>query len=73
VLASATADYCKVITDQVNGLVADGPDDWQRHLEAAVNGTYDLRAMGLAAQQEVVAKFNLERASLALGQFISGI
>jgi glycosyltransferase involved in cell wall biosynthesis len=73
VLASATADYRKVITDQANGLVAEGPADWCRHLEAAVNGTYDLRAMGLEAQKEVAAKFNTERASLALRQFVSEI
>jgi len=73
VLASATADYCRVINNQVNGLLAENSSDWEKHLEAFASGLYDMRTIGLTAQQDVVEKFNLEKANYGLREFISEI
>lgn len=73
VLASATADYRRVITDQINGLIAYDVDDWAHHLKSCASKKYDLHEMGLRAQVEVMQKFNIENAKFALRDFVNGI
>jgi len=73
VLASATADYQRVIVNRVNGLIAKDLDEWSTQLDACANGELDLFNFGLQAQIEVAQKFNLEKANFSLRQFINGI
>jgi glycosyltransferase involved in cell wall biosynthesis len=73
VLASATADYRRVITDQINGLIAYDVDDWALHLKACASKKYDLHEMGLRAQSEVMQKFNIENSKFSLRDFVNGI
>lgn len=73
VLASATADYRRVINNEVNGFIAEDLNDWSKYLEAFASRKYDLHNIGLAAQQDVSQNFNLETANPNLRQFFNGI